>query len=462
MNVLCFMMNYWKTAKFFLFLPPLGMALVTPSVLFPFIVGKYVWFRGSVSFALIAFSLGMLFQDQNGEMLKRLKDFFRRPLVIAVSAFAFFFALASLFAFDPAIAFWSNFERGEGGLQILNLFVYFSLLLVLFRDAKDWRRLFVCAIIGGILSIFYGLLAGMGSDGFIGPLFSESGFRFQASIGNPAYVAIYAIFLSFFALYLFVSSRFSIRSLRRVLLAFLIVAFILMFYFAATRGAFVGLIGMFLAFLGYVMLSRKALRKWFLVAASIVIFLVFLGVQFHNTEFVRSLPGSRILDLSFTARTFEDRTIMWNIAWEGFKARPLLGWGPENYIQVFDRHFDIRYFRSSQNFGAWFDRAHSIYFDYLVEIGILGLLSFLSIFAVFYFEFFRATRTRNRETKDKQETGSVSVSRRDLIVRGLLFSLPFAYLIQGLVLFDVFTIYLNVFIFLSFSSYLFYFAKQSL
>ena len=63
---------------------------------------------------------------------------------------------------------------------------------------------------------------------------------------------------------------------------------------------------------------------------------------------------------------------MWNIAWEGFKVRPIFGWGPENFLKVFDTHFDTRYFNPVDGFGAWFDRAHSVYFDYLVETGALG------------------------------------------------------------------------------------------
>ena len=39
--------------------------------------------------------------------------------------------------------------------------------------------------------------------------------------------------------------------------------------------------------------------------------------------------------------------------------------------------------------------------------------------------------------------------------KALIFSLPVAYFVQGIVLFDILPIYLNVFLFLGFSAYLF-------
>ena len=45
-----------------------------------------------------------------------------------------------------------------------------------------------------------------------------------------------------------------------------------------------------------------------------------------------------------------------------------------------------------ENNETWFDRAHSVYFDYLSETGILGFLSYLGMFFMFYWEFFKRSR----------------------------------------------------------------------
>jgi O-antigen ligase len=436
------MFDYFRVSKFFLFIVPLSVVIVSTSTLFPFIVGKYSWFRTSVDIALIFFLLGLLFHDRDSAMSRRLSEIFRRPLVIAVTVFAAVFLLACLFGVNSAFSFWSNFERGEGGFQILHLWFFFILLVTLMREERDWHHLFGWAVTGGILSGIYGVLAGLGTSKFIGPLFSEAGFRFYGSIGNPAYLAAFAIFLLSYVIYLLSSIyRGRFRSFGAILLFLAGIGFIAMFFAAATRGAFLGLVVAVLACLFYFVYSHPPLRKWLISSVVVLVLLVGSLIYFQNTPFVKSIPGSRIFDISVTARTFEDRAIMWNIAWNGFKERPLLGWGPENYLQVFDRHFDTDYLKPNEGFGAWFDRAHSVYFDYLVETGILGLLSFIGIFATFYWCLFKSVRA--------------GTNRESPLVNALLFGIPLAYLVQGIVLFDVLVIYLNIYIVLAFGAYSF-------
>ena len=120
------MFDYFKTSKNFLKLSVLAVAIVSISTLFPFIVGKYSWFRTTVDLAVIFFLLGLLFQDKSSVMSRKLLAIFRKPLVIAVSVFATFFLLAGFFGINPSNSFWSNFERGEGGLQMLHLWAFSS------------------------------------------------------------------------------------------------------------------------------------------------------------------------------------------------------------------------------------------------------------------------------------------------------------------------------------------------
>ncbi|MDO8557208.1 MAG: O-antigen ligase family protein [Candidatus Jorgensenbacteria bacterium] len=445
------MKNYFTVAKFLLVFPVVGIVVVTVSTLFPFIVGKYVLFRTSVDLSLIVFLLGLLFQDAEGIMLRRVFAVLKRPLVVAVSIFVAIFLLASFFAFDPMMAFWSNFERGEGGLQLLHLWLFFVLLVTLFREKKDWRMIFWWTIVGGALSGIYGIFAGLGVSGFIGALFSDPGFRFQGSIGNPAYVAAYAIFLLFYVFYLLSSEyRRRLMSPGGIILLILGAGFLGMFFSAATRGAFLGLIAAVLVFLLYVMYSHKKWRRWMIVASLLIVAVVGSFVYFKDTTFVKSIPGSRIFDISFKTETFQDRATMWKIALDGFRDQPLLGWGPENYLNIFDRRFNIEYFAPSAGFGAWFDRAHSVYFDYLAETGILGFLSFLSIFVVFYWQFIRFSKKQF-----SLQGNSNRVSYVPILERGLLSAILVAYLVQGLVLFDVYTIYINLYLLLAFSAFTF-------
>jgi len=516
-------MNLFKVSKFFLYLVPLTVVIVTPSTLFPFIVGKYAFFRTMVSLALIFFLLGLLFQDKtriNTDKKRihtdnqyksakiRINPCLKNPLVIAVSIFVSIFLLACFFGVDPKWSFWSNFERGEGGLQILYLGVFFLLLAILFREEKDWQIIFWISILAAALVIFYGVGAHLkyidaqmttgGENGFevkkitgeggplsklfknyIGSSFKEPGFRFAGSLGNPAYTASYLIFALFYAGYLLIKktrintdekriytdkkSALISQNLYKSVLLLSIILFLIFFWLAATRGAFVGLLAAIIVGAFYFAFQYKKYRKPLISLILIGLMAVGLMIYFRDTPFIKSLPGSRIFQITLSAETWQHRTYMWQTALEGFKERPLLGWGPENFLKIFDKHFPIKYFNPSAGFGAWFDRAHSIYFDYLAETGILGLLSYLSIFIVFYWQLFKKTRINTDEkriyTDNPYKSAKISINPRlqnqhqSALVKALIFTLPVAYLVQGIVLFEILPLYINLFLFLGFANY---------
>ncbi len=449
------MLDYFKTAKFFLLISLLGVALVTISTLFPFIVGKYVWFRASVGLAALAFALGLFLHSESEKVWRQFRQIFKNPLVIAVSIFTAIFLLACLFGVDPANSFWSNFERGEGGLQILCLYIFFILSVTLFREEKDWRRLFIFALIGGALVVLYGVGAGLKINPFVGPSFSDPGLRFYGSIGNPAYTATYLIFIIAYCLYLLFAEQRKVFKAREFGLTGLAFFFFVFFMLANTRGAFIGLFIAILSVFVYLGFSLKKWRKKFLIIAGILV-LIFAGfIFFRHAAFIQNTPFARLLDLSVFTKTFQDRVIMWKIAVKGWEDRPLLGWGPENYLNIFDRHFDPAYYVPGQPIGAWFDRAHSVFFDYLAETGLLGLLSYLGIFIVYYWQFFKKIFVKNNEVSNNNNSNRKIVLNQELSVfsQVWLFALPIAYLVQGLVLFEVLSIYQQLFLLLAFAAY---------
>lgn len=501
-------MNLFKVSKLFLYLVPLSVVIVTPSTLFPFIVGKYVFFKTTVSLALIFFLLGLLFQSKevrppkiNGQFREdRTSQILKSPLVIAVSVFVLIFVLACFFGVDPKMSFWSNFERGEGGLQILYLGIFFLLLVVLFREEKDWRRLFWISILAASLVIFYGVaahlkyidaemrtrmengfeikeLTGRGGPWFqtfknyIGGSFKESGFRFAGSLGNPAYTATYLVFALFYTLSLLIETRINTDKKRiytdkksvsislnpyKSVLLLLIILFLVFFWLAATRGAFIGLLAAIIFGAFYFTFQYQKYRKYLIGFTFILVALVSAMIYFREAPLVKALPGSRLFEITLSAETWQHRILMWQTAIEGWKEKPLFGWGPENFIKVFDKHFPIKYFTPQGGFGAWFDRAHSVYFDYLAETGIFGLLSYLAIFVVFYWQFFKKTLINaDKKLINADKNIRINPPRLSPFESALLFALPLFYLIQGIVLFEILPLYINLFLFLGFATYKF-------
>lgn len=434
---------YLKISKFFLYLVPFAAVLVYQGTLFPFIVGKYIFFRTVIDLALIffiwAWATGGI---QNSEL--RIKNFFKQPLVVIVSIFVFIYILAGFFGYNPAVSFWSNFERGEGGLQMLHFFIFFFLMVLFFKTEKDWRKMFIISSTAALMVIAYGVLGSLGFSNFIG---SSLCLRFSGTLGNPAYMGTYMIFAIFYALYLAVQDwKVSKRCLPDRQTGFwlgLAFLFFIFLFLSQTRGAVLGLgIGV-LAFLGYLFftLSNKKYRWLVFAVAIFLIILGIFGIKYRQSidlmPFCREQGGgNRILDVNLGTETFQTRLLLWKQSITAFKERPILGWGPENFTVAFEKYYNPA-------FEVWYDRAHNIFFDYLVMTGILGLLSFIGIFIAYYWQFI------------KFDLQLIINDQKQIISNALLFALPIAYLVQGIVLFDVLPIYINLFLFLAFAIYKF-------
>ena len=71
---------FLRISKSFLYLSLFSVVVVLASTFFPFIGGKYYFFRVAVELALIFFFLWWAFQASEGEVEKRLKEVTSQPL----------------------------------------------------------------------------------------------------------------------------------------------------------------------------------------------------------------------------------------------------------------------------------------------------------------------------------------------------------------------------------------------
>jgi len=419
-----------KLSRFFLYLVPFNILIVTRSTLFPFTVGRYVFFRVVVELALVFF----IWAWARGET--DIKLIFS-PLVKAVYIFALIYSLVGFFGFNLSASFWSNFERGEGGLQMLHLFIFFILLVLLFKDEKSWSKMLVIVAVTAILMIAYGLGAALGVPFFIGRNLCA---RFTGSFGNSVYAGIHMVFALFFTAILLNEENDKYKKWLKCLLRILLAVFVIILLLSQTRAALLAFAAAVIGGLFYLFfhLPNRRMRTIILTTILVLVILGGLGVKFRGS--INLLPfckkgSSRILDMDVGTWTFRVRLLLWRQAVEIFKERPILGWGPENFQPAFEKHY-------LTFFDYWYDRAHNTVLDYLTQAGILGLLSYSGIFAVFYWQFFR-----------KQQ---IAVnSRKALIENTLFFAFPIAYLVQGVFHFEALPIYISLFLFLAFVNYKF-------
>jgi len=449
--------NFLKISKFFLYLVPFSVVIVSLGTIFPFIVAKAVFFRAVIDLALIFYVLHWAFgattpmRNNSDKNVNKLLPLWRQPLVISVMIFTFFYILSGFFGINSDYSFWSNFERGEGGFQILHLFIFFFLLVQIFKEEKEWHRLFITSASAAMLMISYGIGAGLKWANFIGPDFCN---RFQGSLGNPAYVGTYLLFSIFYSGYLFIKEQVNIK---KWCWGILLVVFAFFLLLTQTRGAFMGAGVGFIFFASYMafVLPSGWLKK--ISSGGAILAIIFGGVVILFKPNLNPLPfcstAGRLLEISISNATFQTRFWTWGSAISGWKDRPLFGWGPENFTEVFDRYFDTRHFNPNAVSETFFDRAHSIYFDYLAQTGILGLLSYLLIFAVFFWQFFKKVNSKKEIGNNNSQKLTLITDYRLSIANALLFALPIAYLVQGLVLFEVLPIYINLFLFLAFANW---------
>jgi O-antigen ligase len=453
--------SFKKISKWYLYIAVFAVLIVMDSIFFPFIGGKDYFFRFAVELSAIAFLLWWALEAQLGEFKKLFNARAKKPLFIAVTIFVAVFVLACLFAYDMHAAFWSNYERGEGGFQMIHYYLFFALLVFLLDKEKDWERIFQFSLVATGGMILYGILGNYSVSGFIGPYAGStaptgwwtiltSG-RFQGSLGNPAYVAPYLMFSMFYAAYLWIRRKAAgtATKLTRWFYGVMIAIFVFFFTISQTRGAEIGLGVAAIVFVVYLMVAgRGKMRKWSAIALIALAAIGVAGYALRNNPAIEKIPEGRLLQISLNDTTAQTRFWVWGEAWKGFLERPILGWGPENFTAVFDKFFNPNFYAPGQNNETWFDRAHSVYFDYLSETGVLGLLAYLGMFGVFAYEFFSKKRRAKHEGSGHHNA--------NILTRGLMLAMPVAYLVQGVAIFDVLPMYLSVFLFLAFSSYYFY------
>jgi O-antigen ligase/Flp pilus assembly protein TadD len=406
-----------------IFIIPFASLVVANSLFFPFITGKNFYFRIIVEVIFGAWLI-LAFTDAAYRPKKSW-------MVWGLGLFVLVMAIADAVSINPFKSFWSNYERMEGWVTLAHLLVYFLIAgTVLTRDL--WDRFLQTWLGVSLVTILYSIVQVAGLIRI-----NQGGVRTDATFGNAAYFAIFAIFTAFISL-LFVTRKkgemnlaknlflffgfnagliiFILPSLGstaaattgagavygwmiagllltnvliilstiyeegRILYGLMFIGNAIVVYNTQTRGAILGFIGgLVLAGLLVAFFERRI--RWLRIGALTVVVVAVLTVvgffAIKNTSFVKnSQTLSRFSSISLNDKTTESRFILWNMALEGFRERPILGWGQESFNYIFNKYYDPRLYDQEQ----WFDRAHNVFFDWLTAGGILGLGTYLFFF----------------------------------------------------------------------------------
>jgi len=392
-------------------------AVLFPPTIFPYLVGKGLLFRCIVEVVFVAWTI-----------LAVLNPVYRpRPsLLLGLLAVALGIALVSaLLGVSVIRSLFSTYERLGGVLEQAHWFA-FTIVLVSVVRVTHWHLLLKANVVVGMVIALWAVGQHLDVEALLWEWSKEGYGRITATLGNPIHLGAYVLVNSVVAAGFFMESLTKAAStstdgeglrsgmsgavnFRTVLpwCSTLFWGFCALFgawvvTLTAARSAFLGLIAGFAAVaVLFAYLERGRVRLAVgtaagLLAAAAVVFALLVATFEAAPDRQRARSANPLVDrtLAFSKRTVETRLAAWDAAVKGFVERPLLGWGPENYVVVLGRH--------GSQMGADMrihDNAHGRLAEELATKGALGVISYLAVWAGLLIVGLRAARRMGRRER---------------------------------------------------------------
>jgi len=382
------MINVYKVHQVLLWLLVVAVFVIPlvqwEGLFFPSVFTKTVLFRVIIELAFVLWVFLLIVHPR-----------YRPRLSLLTSVVSIFFGvmlLSAIFGVDFYQSLWSGYERMMGLWTYLHLFLFFIILISVFKEDREWRLFFEGGLLSAVLVSLYGILEYFG-------VVAGSPAKIESTFGNSIFLGSYLLFFVFIALWFLLKESEWRRSLSYYVVAALVIFTALVFTaargptlaFLIGGGVFAVLFALFASSEAYTLsFSNRRLKK--LILAMLIIALLGAGMFFvMRGKFIDSSfgPLKRLSQISLQDRTVQARILAWGVGWEGWMERPLLGWGPENFYALFNKHYNPQMF----NQEPWWDRAHNFIFDIGTTTGIVGLLAYLGIFAVAFSALFKLRRS---------------------------------------------------------------------
>ncbi len=413
-----------KIIKYGVYISFFSLFIISTNTFFPFIVGKYTFFRVAVEILFLLYLFLAVAEKCFRPQLSK--------IVVFLSLFIIFGGFSVIFGVDPSHSFWSNYERMEGYLSLIHYFLFFVIIAGVFKEKKDFESALKVFYIVTLLVALYGIFQKLQLK--LPYIFLYQLDRIGSTLGNPAYLGTLMMFGIFFGILIIYISK---NLIGRIFVAIGVILEFIVLNLSATRGAFLGLAGSILILLILSFFSNLE-KKYKKILAAILCFSVLISIFLFilkETPLIKNIyPLYRIINFDFASNTIKSRYLGWQMAFNGFLQRPLFGWGPENYLYIFNQYF-IPDFKKYE--GASFDRAHSVIFDTLTSYGLVGLILILLLWYFVLKQFFY----EGRRTKD--------------FYYYLFFGVMIAYIIQAIFIFDVLSTVIPLFLVFGFAHFLF-------
>lgn len=387
--------------------------VLTPQTIFPYVVGKALYSRVMIEIVVGCWTLLAFLRPDCRPPCSRLLILF--AIILGVTM------LAAFYGVSVQRSFWSSYERMQGVVDLIHWFLFTVVLASVVRTVRDWRVLLNLNL--GV-SLMMALLA-VGQKYY----FSDAPFliwdlpsRVGTTLGNSIYLGMYLMVNVVVALGFFAQSFIPVATpgasppseskgerrrkrnltpppavkqaslmlqIRRLFWGSIVLIGLWAFGLTGSRGALAGLVTA-VGFLGVTSIVFGSARIARVAAVGLT---SLLGAALLLTLFLFFRPSLFPPDTTFSSpfsnhpESVRERLAGWRVGLKGFVDKPILGWGPENYIVVSGLHAV-----GLSGHMSLFDNAHSKFVEELTTKGLLGLLSYLSLWAFTFCVVTRAAR----------------------------------------------------------------------
>lgn len=419
----------------------IALVLLTPFVVatglvYPFIVGKALWSRSIIE---VVFGLWAV--------LALLNPDYRPPRSRLLGLLAAGFAVSTVsaaFGVSPLRSVWSTYERMQGLVDAAHWLALAVVLVSVLRSRAAWRALLGgIAGTGAVLALVVVALAHGADVPLYGGLPEFDPPRIGGPLGNPTFLSGYLLVGVMVALGLAVrawlvaargdaaasavvgartSSAPRPASARdrkawqrraraaqrdapaprstppgspRAAFALWATAAALMLWAMALAGSVGGFVGLF-ASLAFLAVAGAVRARGRLRTIAVAVLVSLLGIAAaaglrataadRSAVYLPDHPVARYLLATHVTRPgVQSRLAAWQAGLEGFAERPALGYGPENFIDVFGRH--------ASGYGAFaepHDRAHGKLVEVAATTGAAGLATWLALWSLALLAVWRA------------------------------------------------------------------------
>ena len=339
--------------------------LCVPLIFFPYITREAfsIWKAVAIAVAAVCLMISWVLKcRENGEFCM-VFPYYTVPLFIYLGAIV----LASLFSVDRFASLFGEYGRYEG-LTIILAYMALAVLPKTLLKKKDVEPLLAIWMAISLAISAYSLLQSFGIDFGIWKA-SFVGERAFSALGNPLYLSAYLVLTLPVAIGFYLSRR----SLLAILAVALGVPSLIVTYSRSGWLAFIFVLVLFPALMlrssGFGFPYAAQRRRALAVGA------VLIGLAIAALPLIPRLGEGVESAFNTGAASIASRVHLWKLTALMVAERPVLGYGPETFLEVSSAQLDLKQQRSEKN--TQYDRPHSDLLQVAFSSGLLGLSAYL-------------------------------------------------------------------------------------